>query len=59
MNKFIYLPQYTDYKGNLRENEYILTTLEINATAAKLLEDNSVDLIAYVGYKPNPQQGGW
>lgn len=27
MNKYIFLPQYLDYKGLERENEYILTTL--------------------------------
>lgn len=54
MNKYIFLPQYTDYKGIERENEYILTTLEINATAAQLLEDNGIDLVAYVGIAADP-----
>lgn len=59
MSKYIFLPQYTDYKGIERENEYILTTLEINATAAKLLEDNNVDLVAYIGNQANPQTYGY
>ena len=49
LNKFIYIPYYQDYKKQFHENEYVLTTLELDKAAAKVLEDNNIDLQAYIG----------
>ncbi|CAL6005928.1 Conserved_hypothetical protein [Hexamita inflata] len=53
--KYLFDPMYTDATGAVRQDEYIVTTLEMDNTNLKILQRYGVDLVAYIDSVPDPE----
>lgn len=56
MVEYIFMPGYKDYNGVELENDFMLATLELNQSAVADMERYGFDIVAHIGYYPDPHR---
>ncbi|CAL6005554.1 Conserved_hypothetical protein [Hexamita inflata] len=54
--KYLFDPIYTDVTGAVKQEEYIVTTLEIDNNNLKILQRYGLDIVAYIDSVPEPEK---